>query len=169
MFILSVATLGSVQPPLAGRAGARCPGCQMELELALLHQLQSAALGLISHRLWGGSSALASTQMFASRLLLFPDRFWGRGLSKAFGVWFGASQHWGSPLPRLSPAALHPGTSPGPQCHPLASKPSSGGSAQISLRPCRAPVTSAITHSWVGSWHPGMIPAPWHLPTPSWS
>lgn len=169
MFILSVATPGSVQPPLAGRAGARCPGCQMELELALLHQLQSAALGLISHRLWGGSSALASTQMFASRLLLFPDRFWGRGLSKAFGVWFGASQHWGSPLLRLSPAALHPGTSPGPQCHPLASKPSSGGSAQISLRPCRAPVTSAITHSWVGSWHPGMIPAPWHLPTPSWS
>lgn len=49
VFILSVATPGLAQPPLASRAGARCPGCQMELDPALLHQLQSAALGLISH------------------------------------------------------------------------------------------------------------------------
>lgn len=101
VFILSVATPGSAQPPLGGRAGARCPGCQMELE--------PAALGLISHRPPAGLQRLPlpGTQMFASRPLLFPDRFWGRGLRKSFGTWFGASQALPGSFQLLSILAHH--------------------------------------------------------------
>lgn len=117
VFILSVATPGLVQPPLGGRAGARCPGCQMELEPALLRQLQSAALGLISHRAPGRLQCSGRHRCLPRGCCCFLTGFGGRRLGKAFGVWFGASQHCGHPLPWLSPAALHPSTSPSPKCH----------------------------------------------------
>lgn len=70
-------------------------------------------------------------QMFASRLLLFPDRFWGRELRKVFAVWFGAFQNWGHPLPWLSPAALCPSTSPGLKCHGGSMHPPEWGQAPM--------------------------------------
>lgn len=85
VFILSVATPGLVQPPLAGRAGARCPGCQMELEPALLRQLQLAALGLISHRAPGRLQCSGQHRCLPQGCCCFLTGFGEGGLGKCLG------------------------------------------------------------------------------------